>query len=143
MPDEVAPLEVRRGDVIWIECDPSIGTEPKKVRTCVVVSNDIANRVAAAITVVPTLRYTRDRASRPFMVDLRAPRSSLKQARVANAAMVTTYDRSRVRARAGRVHRDAMERIDRALLSEAARNFTNREVLPRFYAGSGPKLHTS
>jgi len=106
---------LRRGDLVWIACDPSVGVEPKKTRTCVVVSNDIANRFGAAVTVVPTLRFTAERARRQFIVDLRAPRSSLKEARVANASMVMTYDRSRVVGRAGRVHPDAMRALDRAL----------------------------
>src|SRR6185295_3792308 len=105
----------QRGDLVWVDCDPSVGAEPKKTRTCVVVSNDIANRVSAVVTVIPTLRYSRERAARPYMVDLRAPRSTLKDARVANASMVTTYDRSRIRARAGRVFRDAVTAVDRAL----------------------------
>src|SRR5438309_6145918 len=71
------PVVVRRGDVIWIDCDPTIGVEPRKTRTCVVVSNDIANQHGAAITVVPTQQYTAERAGRAYMVDLRQPRSTL------------------------------------------------------------------
>ncbi len=109
------PLEFRRGDVLWISCDPSVGTEPRKTRTCVVVSNDIANRFGQAVTVVPTQKYSAERAGRAYMVDLRKPRSNLDDARVANASMVMTYDRSRIAARAGRVTKDAMRAVDRAL----------------------------
>jgi len=49
------------------------------------------------------------------MGDLRKPRSNLDDARVANASMVMTYDRSRIAARAGRVTKDAMRAVDRAL----------------------------
>jgi mRNA interferase MazF len=109
------PIEIRRGDIFWIDCDPSVGAEPRKVRTCVVVSNDLANRYGSTLTVVPTLSYTAERASRPFMVDLQRPRSTLDKRRVANASLLTTYDRSRVRTRAGRVAIDAMKAIDRAI----------------------------
>lgn len=109
------PIEYRRGDVLWIDCDPSVGVEPRKTRTCVVVSNDTANKYGQALTVVPTLRYTADRASRSFLVDLRKPRSTLDQPRVANASMVTTYDRDRVVAKAGRLHLDTLRALDHAL----------------------------
>jgi mRNA interferase MazF len=109
------PVEYRRGDILWLNCDPSVGAEPRKTRTCVVVSNDIANRYGHVVTVVPTLRYSADRANRPFNVDLRHPRSTLKEGRVANASMVMTYDRLRVVSKAGRVHRDAMLALDQAL----------------------------
>jgi mRNA interferase MazF len=87
---ETESLEVHRGDLVWVNCEPSVGAEPKKVRTCVVVSNDIANRFGQAVTVVPTQRYTPERAGRAYMVDLRAPRSNLKADRIANASMVTS-----------------------------------------------------
>ncbi len=108
-------VEVRRGDIVWIQCDPSVGVEPRKTRTCVVVSNDIANRFGQAVTVVPTQAHTRERAARAYVVDIRRPRSNLTDARVANASMVMTYDRSRVVKRAGRVSSDAQRALDRAL----------------------------
>jgi mRNA interferase MazF len=108
-------VEVRRGDVLWMQCDPSVGVEPRKVRTCVVVSNDVANRHGQAITVVPTQAYTADRAAREYVVDLRSPRSTLEAKRVANASMVMTYDRGRIVRRAGRVSRETLVALDHAL----------------------------
>ena len=108
-------VEFRRGDVLWLQCDPSVGVEPRKIRTCVVVSNDIANRYGGALTVVPTQAFTAQRAARAYMVDLCKPRSSLEDRRVANASMVMTYDRRRVVRRAGRISSDAQRDLDRAL----------------------------
>ena len=107
--------EIRRGDILWISCDPSIGVEPRKTRTCVVVSNDVANRFGQAITVVPTQRYTAERAQRAYMVDLRKPGSNLGESRVANASMLMTYDRKRVVSRAGRISAEAERALDQAL----------------------------
>jgi len=108
-------LQVRRGDVLWINCDPSVGVEPRKTRTCVVVSNDLANEFGAAVTVVPTQAFSAERAARVYMVDLRKPRSTLGEPRVANASMIMTYDRTRIVSREGRLHRDALAALDRAL----------------------------
>lgn len=110
---DLAPIA--RGDILWICCDPSVGAEPRKTRTCVVVSNNIANRYGQAITVIPTQAYTADRAQRAYMADLRRPRSTLVEPRVANASMVMTYDRRRVTARAGKVTAETLAAIDRAL----------------------------
>jgi mRNA interferase MazF len=107
--------DIRRGDVLWIQCDPSIGVEPRKLRTCVVVSNDIANRYGQALTVVPTQAYSRERAARAYMVDLRKPCSTLEDARVANASMIMTYDRGRVVRRAGRLNDEGRRALDEAL----------------------------
>ena len=109
------PPRIRRGDVLWINCDPSVGVEPRKTRTCVVVSNDIANEFGAVITVVPTQKFSAERAARAYMVDLRKPRSTLKESRVANASMIMTYDRARVVSKAGQLQRDALRALDQAL----------------------------
>lgn len=116
-PPDTGVLEppIVRGDILWICCDPSIRAEPRKTRTCVVVSNDVAIRFGQAITVVPTQAYSAERAGRAYMTDLRHPRSTLTEDRVANASMVMTYDRARVTRRAGRVAPEALADIDRAL----------------------------
>ena len=108
--------DVRRGEIVWLDCDPSVGVEPSKTRTCIVVSNDIANEYGQAVTVVPTQRFSKDRASRAYMVDLRVPRSSMKEARVANCSMIMPSDRSRIVGNAGRTTPDTMADIDRAIL---------------------------
>lgn len=112
MPEDMG---FHRGDIVWIQCDPSVGVEPQKVRTCVIVSNDIANQYGQAVTVVPTQAYTAARARRAYMVDLRKPRSNLTEARVANASMIMTYDQRRIIRQAGRVSEQTQEKLDRAL----------------------------
>lgn len=67
------------------------------------------------MTVIPTQRYGAERARRADMVDLRGSRSTLPSARVANASMIMTYDRSRIAARAGPVSRETLRAVDSAL----------------------------
>lgn len=109
------PSEYRRGDVLWISCDPSVGAEPKKLRTCVVVSNDVANQFGGTVTVIPTQRYTTDRVARSYVVDLRLPRSNLETDRVANASMIMTYDRRRIVSSAGHIGDETLRLVDEAL----------------------------
>ena len=108
-------MEVLRGDVVWVDCDPSVGVEPRKTRTCVVVSNDLANRYGAAVTVVPTQAWSEERAARAYMVDLRAPASDLDADRVANASMIMTYDKRRLVQVAGELSGEALAALDAAL----------------------------
>lgn len=108
-------MKFRRGDVLWIRCDPSVGVEPRKTRTCVVISNDKANQHAAAITVVPTVEWTEERAARFYMVDLRRPGSTLPDRRLANCSMITTYDRNRIVKYAGAASPAALGAIEQAV----------------------------
>ena len=43
----------RRGDVWWVALDPALGTEIKKTRPAVVVSNDACNTHGSRVVVLP------------------------------------------------------------------------------------------
>jgi len=43
----------KRGDVYWVNLDPTVGTEIKKKRPCVIVSPNVANEVASRVIILP------------------------------------------------------------------------------------------
>ena len=43
----------KRGDVHWVNFDPSVGTEIQKIRPAVIVSNNVGNRDSTRLIVAP------------------------------------------------------------------------------------------
>ena len=49
---------MQRGEVWWVEFDPSVGTEIRKTRPGVIVSNNAANRNLSRVVVMPLTSST-------------------------------------------------------------------------------------
>ncbi len=44
---------MKRGEIWWVNLDPTVGSEIKKRRPCVVISNDASNRAQTRVQVAP------------------------------------------------------------------------------------------
>jgi mRNA interferase MazF len=53
----------QRGDIYWINLDPTIGAEIKKTRPCVIISPNAANRSGPLVIVAPTYKDSRQKGS--------------------------------------------------------------------------------
>ena len=50
--------EIKRGEVFWVNLDPTIGSEIQKTRPAVIVSNNIQNKVSSRVVVIPITSKT-------------------------------------------------------------------------------------
>jgi mRNA interferase MazF len=103
---------MRRGDIVWVNLDPARGSESKKRRPAVVVSNDGANRMAAqlgrgVVTVVPVTTNTKK--VYPFQVLLPARRCQLTRTSKAQAEQIRSVSVERIGAVAGHVPPDLLD----------------------------------
>lgn len=110
---------VRRGDIAWIDLDPSRGREQRKIRPAVVVSNDAAvqaviRRGDGLLTVIPLTSNVSQVLS--FQVLLPAARTGLPEDSKAQVEQLRSVDFSRLAGEpAGRVPPDLMRAVDEAL----------------------------
>jgi mRNA interferase MazF len=109
---------MRRGDICVIDLDPARGTEARKSRPAVIVSNDGANTTATrlgrgVVTVVPVTSNV-ERVY-PFQVLLPADSTGLPVDSKAQAEQVRSVDVERVQHRVGTVPVTLMNQLDDAL----------------------------
>ncbi|WP_337002539.1 MULTISPECIES: type II toxin-antitoxin system PemK/MazF family toxin [unclassified Microbacterium] len=117
MSDQTVAL-LRRGQIVLASFGPGVGTEVRKTRPAVVVSNNTANAAAirhsrATVTVVPVTSNTE--RIWPFQVLLPATASGLDRDSKAQAEQVRTIAVARVVRPVGWVPAELMGAIDEAL----------------------------
>lgn len=109
---------MRRGDIVWVNLGPARGSESRKRRPAVVVSNDGANRMAVqlgrgVVTVVPLTSSTKK--VYPFQVLLPARRCQMSRASKAQAEQIRSVAVERIGATAGHVPPDLLDELDAAI----------------------------
>lgn len=104
---------IKRGEVYWVNLDPTIGAEIRKTRPALVVSNDTNNVHARTVTVVPLTTSTEK--VYPFEVLLKPGTYGNKEAAKAKANQVRTVDKRRLGRLIGILPSGAVEQVEVAL----------------------------
>lgn len=105
---------MKRGDIFYANLDPTIGSEIKKTRPVLIVSNDANNRAAATITVTPITSNTTK--VYPFEVLLEPENTGLIKKSKAQCHQVRTISKLRISGKqAGHANNKIMLLIDAAL----------------------------
>lgn len=111
-------IQVRRGDIVIVELDPTSGSEMSKTRPCVVVQNDVGNRNADTTVVAPATTTYR---GYPFEVQVRADESDFKEDSSVRLDQIRTIDiAERIQFVAGKLPASTMREVDSALKLELA-----------------------
>lgn len=100
---------MKRGEVWWVNFDPSVGGEIKKKRPAVIVSNDSANRYLNRVQVVPLTSNVSKVYPSEALVTIAGQQSK------AMADQLTTASKLRLISRAVKLTDAEMQQVERAL----------------------------
>ena len=93
----------------WVALDPVVGTEIRKTRPAVIVSNDSCNRYGMRVVVIPITSNVESLFPGEALITIKG-----KQGR-ALGDQIRSIDKSRLKARVGAVTRAEMVRLEEAL----------------------------
>ncbi len=105
---------MKRGEVWWINFDPSVGGEIRKKRPAVIVSNNAANQFLNRIQVVPLTSSVGKLYPSETYVTLRGKKAK------AMADQLTTVSKKRLINKAETVSKNEMEEIERTIIIQLA-----------------------
>ncbi len=104
----------RRGELYWVNLDPTIGSEISKTRPALVVSNNTGNQYADRVIVAPVTSGSTSKVY-PFEVLLQASEAGLPKASKVLLDQIRTLDKQRLGARIGALTEQRMDEVNRAI----------------------------
>lgn len=110
-------MEIRRGDIVIVELNPTRGSEQRGTdRPCVVIQNDVGNQYSPTTIIAPcTTSYDPDDIY-PFEVEVRATDTPLDEDSVVNTSQIRVVDvDTRIKHNIGSVPASVIPNIDRAI----------------------------
>jgi len=107
---------IERGDVLWVNFEPSMGGEIKKTRPAIIVSNNAANVHLNRVQVVPITSNTDRCYPGEALVSLNG------EMRKAMADQLTTVSKQRLGGRVGVLGSEDIARVEAAIAVQLALN---------------------
>jgi mRNA interferase MazF len=113
---------IERGEVYWVNFEPSQGGEIKKTRPAIVLSNNAANTYLNSVQVVPLTSKTERLYPGEALVSLNigdtynGKRLDRTEKRKAMADQLTTVSKQRLCGRIGMLGKEDLEKVEAAVL---------------------------
>jgi mRNA interferase MazF len=108
-------ISIRRGDVVIVNFDPTVGAEIKKIRPALVIQNDIGNTYSN--TIIVTAITSREKGEKRYSTEvfLEKGDAGLEYDSVVLLSHIRTIDIQRIIKKIGKVNSDTMQSVDTAL----------------------------
>lgn len=107
-------MKVKRGDVLYADLSPVIGSEQGGIRPVVIIQNDMGNKYSPTV-IIAAITSQQNKTNLPthvqILCDINLPKNS-----VVLLEQIRTIDKRRLRDKVGSLDEKTMRRIDKSLI---------------------------
>ena len=107
-------MNIKRGEIYLAALDPVVGKEISKTRPVVIVSNDKNNEFSGTVSILPVTSKNLKRIY-PFEVFLSRGSGNLPKDSKVKADQIRTLDKRRIIRVIGKLRKDEIDEIEKAL----------------------------
>ncbi|WP_434643340.1 type II toxin-antitoxin system PemK/MazF family toxin [Thermoanaerobacterium thermosaccharolyticum] len=105
---------IKRGDILYADLSPVIGSEQGGVRPVLVIQNDIGNKYSPTV-IVSAITSQINKAKLPTHVEINGTEYGLNKDSVILLEQIRTIDKKRLRKKIGHFDQEMMEKVNEAL----------------------------
>ncbi|MBI5729892.1 MAG: type II toxin-antitoxin system PemK/MazF family toxin [Ignavibacteriales bacterium] len=104
---------IRRGEIYWVDLEPVRGSEMKKVRPAVIVSNNLINEHASVIIICPITEALGKTS--PIHIPILKSEANLEKESIIHCGQVRAIDKERIFTLIGKISGNKMREIEKGL----------------------------
>jgi mRNA interferase MazF len=106
-------MTIKRGDIVWVNLDPTIGDEAAKTRPCLVIQNDLGNRYSKKTIVAPFLKVK----NYPFVVNVKpTSQNGLDKERGLDLSHIRSVSKERIGNKLGEIEAKYWSKVKKAVM---------------------------
>ena len=107
-------MSIKRGDVFYVNLDPTKGSEQAGTRPVLVIQNDVGNAYAPTVVIAP---LTTKAFSKRYPTNVNIPKGTagLKDDSTVLLSQIRTIDKGRLERRLGHLPPTLMQEVDEAI----------------------------
>ena len=110
-------MDIRRGDIVYLDLEPIKGSETGKRRPCLVIQNDVSNEYAPTtiVAVITSRRRLEKKKKYPTHVWVDKEKGGLKKDSIIQCEQLRTVDKGRTIKKIGHLNDDFMQKVEEAV----------------------------
>jgi mRNA interferase MazF len=108
-------MNIIKGDIVFVNLEPIIGSETGKIRPCLIVQNNINNEYSPTTIIIVITGRDRFKKKYPTHVWINKDEGGLTKDSVIQCEQIRTIDKRRITRKLGSVNSNCLQKVEEAI----------------------------